>query len=50
MPLVDLSKLKDLSYGYTLKVELKVKDNLTDETHTAIDYLDIQPPVKIGLA
>ena len=45
--IVDLSKLKNLSYKYTLKVTLTVKDNKTDETHIQTDYLDISPFVKV---
>jgi hypothetical protein len=45
-----LKKLKNISYKITLKADINIKDNQTDETHFYTEYFDIQPPVKIGLA
>jgi hypothetical protein len=39
-----------LSYKLTLKTDIKVKDNKTDEVQKYIKYLDIPPKVWIGFA
>ena len=45
----DLSKLGYKGDKLQLKLEITVKDNLSDETRVNYEYLDIDPEVKIGL-
>ena len=44
-----MSKLGYKGDKLQLKLEIVVKDNLSDETRVNYEYLDIDPEVKIGL-
>ena len=44
-----MSKLGYKGDKLQLKLEIAVKDNLSDETRVNYEYLDIDPEVKIGL-
>ena len=45
----DLEKVNYKGNKLKLKIFVTVKDNLSNETRSSVDYLDIEPEVKIGL-
>lgn len=45
----DLGKLNYKGNKLQLKIFATVKDNLSNETRSSVEYLDIEPEVKIGL-
>ena len=45
----DLEKLNYKGNKLQLKIFVTVKDNLSNETRSSVEYLDIEPEVKIGL-
>ncbi len=45
----DLEKLNYKGNKLQLKIFATVKDNLSNETRSSVEYLDIEPEVKIGL-
>ncbi len=45
--LFSLDWLKDLSFKYTIKVNIILKNNKTDETKVLTEYMDINPAFKV---
>ncbi len=49
LKLINLNKLKNISYKITLKANITIKDNKTDEKHFYTEYFTVNPPILIWL-
>ena len=49
LKIINLNKLKNISYKITLKANITIKDNKTDEKHFYTEYFTVNPPILIWL-
>jgi len=49
LKITNLNNFKNISYKITLKADIQIKDNQTDEKHFYTEYFTINPPVLVWL-